>query len=153
MAEVSANRTLSEKLDHLFRTVRPTDGREYSYEEVASAIRKNGVDISHTYIWQLRKGKRDNPTIKHLEGLARFFGVAPVYFFDDEYAAKVDRQLELLTAMADSTVSTIAVRAGELSARAREALISMIDTVRELENPPPAQSRRRAGREDEPPVG
>jgi hypothetical protein len=36
-----------------------------------------------TYLRQLRKGLRDNPTKRHLEALADFFGVAPIYFFDD----------------------------------------------------------------------
>src|SRR5690349_178372 len=94
-------RTLAEKLDRLFRIVRPKARDEYTYEEVASAIRERGVMISHTYIWQLRKGARDNPTLRHLEALAEFFGVSPSYFFDEAASRRIDEQLELLVAFQD----------------------------------------------------
>src|SRR3954453_11789531 len=68
--------TLAEKLDRLFQTVRPRDGGEFTFEEVAEGIRgRGGPTVSATYIWQLRKGLRDNPTKKHLEALADFFGL------------------------------------------------------------------------------
>jgi hypothetical protein len=57
-----ARRTLAQKLDHLFATVHPPKG-EYTHEEVATGIRdRGGPTISATYVWQLRKGLRDNPT-------------------------------------------------------------------------------------------
>lgn len=52
-----------------------------------------GVTISQSYIWQLRKGKKDNPTLKHLQALADFFGVPAAYFFDSEVTARVNDQL------------------------------------------------------------
>src|SRR5258706_13749135 len=94
--------TLAAKLDRLFRTVRPQSQGEYTYEEVATAIRERGVMISHTYIWQLRKGARDNPTKRHLDALAEIFGVNAAYFLDDEAARRIDEQLELLAAMRDN---------------------------------------------------
>jgi hypothetical protein len=40
--------------------------------------------ISGQYIWVLRTGRRDNnPTYKHLIAICRFFGVSPMYFFDE----------------------------------------------------------------------
>ena len=55
------------KLNRLFATVGPGSNdrhqrrREYSNEHVASEIgRLSGVSISQSYIWQLRKGKKDN---------------------------------------------------------------------------------------------
>ncbi len=47
-----------------------------------------GRGISSTYVWQLRTGRRDNPTQKHLSALAAFFGVSPMYFFQQ---AEADR--------------------------------------------------------------
>ena len=85
-----ARRSLAEKVDHLFKTVRSDKG-EYTHEEVASALREaGGPTISATYVWQLRKGIRDNPRKHHLEALAKFFGVAPSYFFDEEAAQQID---------------------------------------------------------------
>ena len=130
------HRTLAEKIDHLFHTVHPGRG-EYSHEEVASAIRdRGGPTISATYLWQLRKGLRDNPTMRHLEALAGFFGVAPAYFFDDEAARKIDSELELLASIRDVSVRQVALRASGLSAESLEAIKDMIDRVRELEGLP-----------------
>ncbi|GGM81140.1 XRE family transcriptional regulator [Dactylosporangium sucinum] len=130
--------TLAAKLDRLFRTVHPAGRAEYTYEEVATAIRDRGVMISHTYIWQLRKGARDNPTKRHLEALAEFFGVNPAYFLDDEAARRIDEQLELLAALRDNAVRTVALRAAGLSAPSLQAIQGMIEQARKIEGLPPA---------------
>jgi transcriptional regulator with XRE-family HTH domain len=129
--------TLAEKLDRLFGTVHPPGRGEYSYEEVAAAIRERGVMISHTYIWQLRKGARDNPTKRHLEALAEFFGVNAAYFLDDDEAARrIDEQLELLAALRDNAVRTMALRAAGLSGPSLEAIHGMIEHARRIEGLP-----------------
>lgn len=132
MADTAPARTLADKLDHLFQSVHP--GRqEYSYEEVASAIRSTGVTISHTYVWQLRKGLRDNPTIRHLQALADFFGVPVSYFVSETDAAQVDRELAVLTAMRDASVRKVALRAAGLSAESLGTITEVIERVRQLE--------------------
>ncbi|AXB42861.1 helix-turn-helix domain-containing protein [Amycolatopsis albispora] len=129
--------SLAAKVDHLFRTVRPRDGGEYSFEEVAEALRaRGGPTISATYLWQLRKGIRDNPTKRHLEALAGFFGVPAAYFFDDEETRRIDAELTLLTALRDAPVRQIALRASGLSPKSLEAIAEMVDRVRELEGLP-----------------
>ncbi|MFF3671286.1 helix-turn-helix domain-containing protein [Microtetraspora malaysiensis] len=131
--------TLAAKLDRLFRTVHSPDGGEYSFEEIAEALRgAGGPTISGTYIWQLRKGLRDNPTKRHLEALAGFFGVPPAYFFDDEAAERIDAELSLLAAMRDASVRGIALRAVGLSPKSLNAIREMIERVRELEGLPTA---------------
>jgi transcriptional regulator with XRE-family HTH domain len=127
--------TLADKLDRLFRTVTPGQG-EYTHAAVADAIREQqGVQISHTYIWQLRTGKRDNPTLQHLTALAKFFGVPIGYFLDDEQADKIDRELELLAAIRESGVSEIALRAAGLSPGSRDAVGDMVRKIWQLEHP------------------
>jgi transcriptional regulator with XRE-family HTH domain len=122
------------KLNHLFETVHPAGRGPYSNEEVATLIRdQGGPTISATYIWLLRKGQRDNPTVKHVEALSGFFGVPPAYFFDDDTAAAVDAELEVLIAMKDLGVQKVALRAAGLSARSLESIAEIIDRVRELE--------------------
>src|SRR5207237_3888120 len=124
---------LAEKLDRLFQTVRPRDGGEFTFEEVAEGIRgRGGPTVSATYVWQLRKGLRDNPTKKHLEALADFFGVAPSYFFDDEAAQRIDAELDVLAALRDAPVRQIAVRAVGLSAEMLATIPHMVDRVRQL---------------------
>ena len=55
---------LADRLDHLFRTVHPKDPGPYTPAEVAEAINVTAGErvISSTYVWQLRTGRRDNPT-------------------------------------------------------------------------------------------
>ncbi|MFI0418385.1 XRE family transcriptional regulator [Spongiactinospora gelatinilytica] len=129
-----ARKSLAAKLDHLFRTVRPKGGGEYTFEEVSDALKaRGGPTISGTYIWQLRKGLRDNPTMRHLEALADFFGVPPAYFFDDAAAERIDAELALLTALRDSSIRQIALRASGLSTKSLDAITEMLERVRELE--------------------
>jgi transcriptional regulator with XRE-family HTH domain len=129
--------TLADKLNHLFKTVHPAAAGPYSNEEVAVAIRdRGGPTISATYIWLLRKGQRDNPTLKHVEALAGFFGVPPAYFFDDDTAAAVNAELELLTAMKDLGVQRVALRVAGLSPKSLDSIAEMIGRVRELEGLP-----------------
>src|SRR4051795_2573538 len=112
--DAPARRSLADKLDHLFYVVHPAKG-EYTYDQVSKAIEeRGGPTISAAYIWQLRKGVRDNPTKRHLEALAQFFGVPPSYFLDEDTAA-ADAQLELLAALRDDPVRSLALRAAALS--------------------------------------
>ncbi len=137
MAERAAGgpRTLAEKLDYLFKTVHPRDRGEYTYREAAAVIEEQGggPTISASYIHQLRTGVKDNPTKRHLEGLARFFGVSPAYFFDDVEAEKIDAQLAVLAAMRDADVRNVALRAAGLSSQSLEIIRGMIERTRQLE--------------------
>jgi len=134
--EPSTGKSLAEKVDHLFATVRPAKG-EYSYEYVSTAIRATGgPTISAAYLWMLRKGQRDNPTMKHLEALASFFGVPPGYFFDDALAERVDEQLSLVAALRDGDVRRVALRAAGLSSASLATISDMVERVRALEGLP-----------------
>lgn len=136
--EAGAGRTLASKLNHLFVNKTPRDGQEYSNEQVAAAISAQGeVKISQSYIWQLRKAKKDNPTFKHLQALAGFFGVPVSYFFDDEVTDRVDQQLATLKSeqarlneiAGSSEAQMMAMRAGELSPSRRRLVMELLDVV------------------------
>ena len=130
-------RDFADKLNHLFAVTKSPDGDEYSNDFVADSITAAGTKISGTYVWQLRKRKRDNPTIKHVEGLAQFFGVPFNYFFDDDVTDRVDQQLrdlaaeqERLRAQAgDPEAQLIAMRAGELTPSRRQLVMDLLDVV------------------------
>ena len=135
--------SLADKIDHLFRTIHSRDRGEYTFEEVADAINQRGAaTISPTYVWQLRKGLRDNPTKRHLEALAEFFGVNPSYFFDDEAARRIDSELDLLASLRDSGVRQLALRAFGLSPETLSSITQMVDRARDLEGLEPARPRR-----------
>ena len=125
--------SLADKIDRLFHVVRPAKG-EYTHEQVARAIEdRGGPTISASYLWQLRKGLRDNPTKKHLEALADFFGVPPAYFFDDAATARIDAELDLLAALRDTPVRDMALRASGLSDQTLKAIADMIERARQIE--------------------
>lgn len=142
------SRTLAEKLDRLFTALHPRGGKEYSYKEVADAIQaKGGPTISVGYLWQLRKGVKDNPTKKQLEALADFFGVSPAYFFDDEIAERIDAELALLAAFRDASVRQIAFRASGLSPQSLTRIAEMIEHVRQLEGLPDVVDEKERSRD------
>ncbi len=131
-----AEPTLAAKLDRLFTTMRRQGAAEPSNAVVAAAITEQlGVPISHTYIWQLRTGRRDNPSIQHLTALATYFGVPVAYFLDDEESAKIERDLELLTTLREHGVTDIALRAADLSQDSRDTVSDLITRLWNLENP------------------
>ncbi|WP_306215905.1 helix-turn-helix domain-containing protein [Actinoplanes sp. RD1] len=131
---MSSEFSIADKLDRLFRQVRGAGQGEVSYMAVAEAIReRQGIQISHTYIWQLRTGRRDNPTIQHLRGLATFFGVPVAYFLDDDETRKIDGQLELLRTLRDAQVTEIALRAADVSPSSRDTIGELVRKVWELE--------------------
>lgn len=135
-----AGRSLADKLNHLFASVKPQAGYEFSNEHVARSIGdRSGVTISQSYIWQLRKGKKDNPTLRHLQALADFFGVPAAYFFDDDVTDRIEEQLKVLMAAQaalneeGSQARLMAMRAGELSPARRRQVMELLDVVYRLE--------------------
>ncbi|WP_069159944.1 helix-turn-helix domain-containing protein [Nocardia altamirensis] len=131
----------AEKLNCLFATVTTAEGREYSNEQVASAITTDGVPISQSYIWQLRKGIKVNPTLRHVQALADYFGVPPAYFFEEAVTDQVGERLAELRAeqrrlaeIAESSeAQMMALRAGELSSKRRRQVMELLDVVYRLE--------------------
>jgi transcriptional regulator with XRE-family HTH domain len=153
-------RTIAEKLNHLFATVHPQGRGEYTLGEVVAGIREQsgpaGQTVSIGYLWQLRKGERVNPTVRHLEAIAAFFGVSAAYFLDEAVARRVDEQLESLALLRDQQVRRMATRASGLSARSLEAIGQIIENAREVEGlgdqaPRPPRPRRPAGSKDDRP--
>ncbi len=129
------------RLNYLFATVTVAQGQQYSNAHVASAITAAAVPISASYVWQLRKGIKENPTKKHLEALAGFFGVPAAYFFDDAVTDTVSQQLEELKAVQrrlaeigrSDQAQMMALRAGELSEQGRQQVADLLDVVYRLE--------------------
>lgn len=121
---------LAQKIDRLFDVVRREDGEQYTHEEVAGACREaSGETFSAAYLWQLRTGRRDNPTKRHLEALANFFQVPLAYFFDEKIGAEIDSELELLGALRNAGVKNLALRALDLSPLGLATITDMIEVV------------------------
>jgi transcriptional regulator with XRE-family HTH domain len=137
------DRLLARRLDHLFRTVHPADRKAFTPAEVAAAI--NGAAgervTSGTYLWQLRTGRRDNPTYKVVAGLAEFFGVSPTYFFEDTAVERGAMPPEVVAALQDDAVRDIALRAAGLSEDSLKVIAETVSLARERD-----EARRRGSR-------
>ncbi|ORB87696.1 transcriptional regulator [Mycobacterium kansasii] len=122
--------TLADKIDTLFKIIRSPEGAQHTNNEVATACREaTGESFSPTYLWQLRTGRRDNPTKRHLEALAKFFDVPVAYFFDDDHGKQIQAELELLGALRNADVCNVALRAVNLSPEGLGTVNDIIDTI------------------------
>lgn len=141
---------IASRLDHLLRTVHPAGRGPYTPAEVAEAINEaaGGNVISGTYVWQLRTGRRDNPTYKHLIALSRFFGVSPTYFFEEAETGRGSLPAEVTLALRDDALRDMTLKAVGLSERSLKAISDMIDSARAMEEPSTAarSSRPRSRR-------
>lgn len=128
-------------MDHLFATVHPAGRGPYTYREAAEAINRTAGEkiISPNYLWQLRKGERAEPSHTRLTAIAEFFGVDVTYFSDNGAAARIDEQLQLVTALRDTGVRDIALRAAGLSPQSLTAILGMIENARRIEGLPDAE--------------
>ncbi|GGS30784.1 MULTISPECIES: helix-turn-helix domain-containing protein [Actinokineospora] len=131
---------LTSRLDRLFKISRPR-GRQWSNAEVAAEVKKANPDlrVSGAYLSMLRTGKRTSPSTDLLVALARFFGVNPSYFFDDEdgQGERVRRQLEQLEMLRERGVVGIAQRAVGLPQANLDLIIAMLDQARRQQGLPP----------------
>lgn len=128
--QVGESRSFAQRLNHLWETVHPA-GKPYTYEQVADGVAELGYEISAAYLWQLRHGKRENPTLQHIQGLAAFFGVPASYFLNPAEEKRINEELEVIVAMRDAGVRNVALRTHGLSERDLAALDAMITSLRE----------------------
>jgi len=140
---------LARRLQHLFATVHPPGRGPYTLKEAAAAINEAAGTqvISYNYLYQLHRGSKSEPGHSRLAAIARFFGVPVSYFSDDQAAARVDENLELLAALHDQGVQHIAFRAAGLSPASLRAVLAVIENARRLEGLPDGD-----GDQDEPPA-
>jgi len=124
-----ADTSLAERLNLLFANVHPADRGPWTNREVAAAIRQRGGSISDVYLWQLRTGRRTNPTRQCMQELADVFDIDPAYFFDARQSGEILRDLHTLRAMRRLGVRAVAARLGELADRDPDAMSEILDRV------------------------
>jgi hypothetical protein len=128
-------RRFDQRLNELIAALYPDERRRPGYARLAKEIRETtGGAISGTYLWELATGKKRNVTLEQLDVLAEFFGVPPEYFLNEETAARVNSQLKLATALRDSRVRNLALRAEGLSPESLDALLIMVQEARRVQN-------------------
>lgn len=121
---------LAARIEHLFALRLRPDGKRWSMRQVMLAARERGVALSVTFLNDLRKGEKDNPTRQQLLCMADIFGVSPNYFLsDDETIAHTNEKLRQLGALEDPRVADIAARARGLSDHDYRMLKALIDSA------------------------
>lgn len=115
-----AGDVLVHRVNQLFETNRPVGRGPWSNADVAARAAAHGYDVSAAAIQQIRSGRRPNPTVRLLRGLAAAFDVPVTYFFE---SSDVDASDEL--------AQEIRARSGGLSGRAAHLIA---DLVQELQN-------------------
>ena len=131
-------RTLAEKTEWLFQNVRdPADGQPYSNARIAAKIEQcmPGFSVTATTIWNIRTGKSENPSWRLIEGLAKAFGVSPLYFSeeDETEAQRTQDEWALLAALRDATVRQLALRAQGMTPESLATVLELVERVRQLE--------------------
>ena len=140
-------RTLGEKIEWLIRHRWPAGAvPPRTNADVAEAITAaTGEELSSTGVWKLRTGRGDNPTLKTLTALARFFGVPVGYFGDEESAESIGDELALLELLRDEGIGRAALRSlTGLSKHGRRAVAEIIETLARMEQAQ-AQAHARDG--------
>lgn len=123
---------LASKLQHLFRTIPQPEGQGfYSNEAVVTAVIAQGVPLTVQHLSNLRNGRRDNPSARLLDAIAKVFGVPTGYFFSDEEERQVNKELEAL----DQLRRTGGLRLrGDIDAAGLKQVLAALALVREAES-------------------
>lgn len=131
--EPGGAQAIARRLERLFATVRGPAGRPFTDEEVAARATAAGYDISRAYVQQLRRGKRTNPTVRALQGVAAAFEVPLSYFFTPEEPARRGGEEEALALLAgDEAVREIALRSSHLTPEGMRAIASVLENLEQL---------------------
>ncbi len=145
-----AERTLGEKIEWLVKHRWPADAPPpKTNADIADAITAaTGEELSSTGVWKLRTGRGDNPTLKTLTALARFFGVPVGYFGEEEAAESIGDELALLELLRDESIGRATLRSlTSLSGPGRRAVAEIIETISRMEQ---AQAEAAGTRESAP---
>ncbi|SLH40867.1 helix-turn-helix domain-containing protein [Mycobacteroides abscessus] len=132
------NSYLAQKLNKLFDMKHKANAAPLSNDAAAKEIfDMTNVKISGSYLWLLRQGERDNPTLQHLQAIAEYFGVPAAYLVEPGVDENLEAQVETLMALRDAGVRDLATRAFGVSKSGLQSLSQMADHVRKLEDLPP----------------
>ncbi len=112
---------------------REHQGQHVTNTELAQWMTSHGYPVSPTYISSMRNGHSRSPSLRVIEGLAKYFDVDSSYLV----SATEDPTATARVALGDATVTDVAMRASALSAENLIALRRVMDGLRAAEGLPP----------------
>lgn len=126
---------LADRLNALFDRVPDANGTLYNNVSAARELTDAGAAVSPSYLGQLRAGKKDNPTAKLLNAIAKLFGVPVTYFLDGDgqHAEEIQKQIDLLILIRDARVQGLATRMAGMSDRSVASIEALISQLRHIE--------------------
>lgn len=129
--------SFADRLNQLFETQRDPDGKPWTNVAVAKAMHEIGFPGAPGYLSQLRNRQRDNPTLSYVKAVAEVFGVPATYFTEDAVeAARLRNDHATLTALQDSGIAGLALRAKDLDKESLQSIEVIMDAVRRLKGYP-----------------
>jgi len=129
--------SFADRLNQLFETQRDPDGKPWTNVAVAKAMHEIGFPGAPGYLSQLRNRQRDNPTLSYVKAVAEVFGVPATYFTEDAVeAARLRNDHATLTALQDSGIAGLALRAKDLDKESLQSIEVIMDAVRKLKGYP-----------------
>jgi len=140
--------SVSEKIDYLFSSVRRADGREHTYDDIESGTKGR---VSRSYVWKLRHGRNNNPSLDVIEALAEFFNVPPSYFFGPslERDEEAGEAAEVAALVADPAARSVAESARGLSISSLTIVRNLIEDLQLIDRGLPPKRRKRSREERE----
>ncbi|MFF8914107.1 hypothetical protein ACF08M_12465 [Streptomyces sp. NPDC015032] len=78
-------------------------------------------------------------TLEQLDVLAEYFGVPPEYFLSEDMAERVNSQLRPAVALRDFRVRNLALRAEGLSPATPDAVLTIVEEARKVQNLEPPE--------------
>lgn len=124
--------SLAERINYLFASIAPEHGDrpEYTGQEVISWLRQRGYELSASHLSELRRGVKTNPTMRVIDGLARFFAVRVGFLHGDPDAIRdVMAEIRLRRALREAQVTDIAARVAGLDPEQRHAVADFITQI------------------------
>ncbi|WP_415840914.1 hypothetical protein, partial [Nocardiopsis rhodophaea] len=134
-----APEVVAARLNRLFELITPPGanaGQEYTAEQVSQELAAKGEDVPAHVIQDARDGKATPPP-STIQALAKFFDMPATYFYDDNVATAMDKDLETLALLRDHNIRNIAMRAAGLSDASLKPIVDLIENTRRLEGLPP----------------
>jgi transcriptional regulator with XRE-family HTH domain len=127
---------VAQRLDLLFRIASEKTGRKIGAGTVADGINAAAGEkvIEQSYIWQVKTGRKDNPSFKVLAQLAEYFGVHPGFFFPEDDSHAIGPELQ--AALRDDRIRNLALLAAGLSDPSLEAITMIAKNSRSIEGLP-----------------
>lgn len=122
--------TFADRLDALFVAEGDRTGVQPAYASVVEELaRGGGPEITPTYLYMLRTGRRTNPRVDLVVALAERFKVPVGYFFEADADGRDAEELTLYRALQEADLLPMVRQVQRLSGASREALEVLLDRL------------------------